>query len=239
MEKRNAVRHPADYLPEPWLQVKIRLPGRSETLPVDLNDVSEQGMAFTSVEGKVALSPLDPVEITTPDGATLKGEVRYMREKPIQLTRLGIALSTPVKSLSEMVRRPRQTSDRIRKVLYQGKEIIISDFSGMNGPDLAAVIEEAKKVIHSHPPYSVLSITDCTGARPSKENFDLLLPFVKSNQPYMLASTTVGIEGATKFLLNLMVRVSNRNIRAFSTYEEAKDWLVSERFSVTEPLTLE
>ncbi|MBL8992633.1 MAG: hypothetical protein JNM63_04785, partial [Spirochaetia bacterium] len=53
------------------------------------------------------------------------------------------------------------------------------------------------------------------------------------------ASTTVGIEGATKFLLNLMVRVSNRNIRAFSTYEEAKDWLVCEPFSVTESLTLD
>lgn len=239
MEKRSASRKPAEYLPESWLQVKVKIPGRGETFALDLNDLSEAGMAFTAGEGQVPLSPLDAVEITTPDGSELKGQVLYVRDKPIRLTRFGIGLPAPVKALAELIRSPKTESSYVRTITYQGKNVIISDFSGANGPELAKRIEAAKKIIHASPPYSALSITDCTGARPSKENFDLLLPFVKSNQPYMLASTTVGIEGATKFLLNLMVRVSNRNIRAFSTYEEAKDWLVSERFSVTESLTLE
>jgi hypothetical protein len=118
---------------------------------------------------------------------------------------------------------------RIQVVQHKGKDILIQDFSGLKpGDEFRTGIEEARTYIASRPPKSVLSIFDGTGAIYNAEVVSVLKEFTKHNEPYMKASTVVGIEGILSIALMAVSRFSGRVFKTFKDRQSAMDWLVEQ-----------
>jgi hypothetical protein len=115
---------------------------------------------------------------------------------------------------------------RIKFIEHRGKQILHLDFSGAKADEVLAVIEKAKTVISAKPAGSVRTLTDVTGAAFNSEVSDAMKAFVNHNKPYVSASAVVGVTGLKQIIYNAVVKFSGRNLVAFDTTDQAKDWLV-------------
>ncbi len=115
---------------------------------------------------------------------------------------------------------------RIGYVQHKGRRILIEDFSGLRpGRELEATLEEAKTIVQSRPPKSAVVLVDVTGMRFDKDTLDMMKELAASNEPYVKASTLVGVGGLLQVGLLAVSRFSERNFKTFSAREEALDWL--------------
>jgi len=116
--------------------------------------------------------------------------------------------------------------NRIRYIQHNGNKILLQDFSGLvPGKELLATLDEARTVVQSQPPKSVVVLVDVTNMRFDKDSLDRMKELAASNEPYVKASTIVGIGGLLQVGLVAISRFSGRNFRTFLTREEALDWL--------------
>ncbi len=70
-------------------------------------------------------------------------------------------------------------------------------------------------------------LTDVTEAHYDKEVADAMKEFVKNNTPYVKASAVVGADGVRLILLQTVIFLSRREIKAFPDRNSAMDWLTS------------
>lgn len=116
--------------------------------------------------------------------------------------------------------------ERVRFILYKGREIFLLDFSGLNLEDVYPLIERSKTMIQSRPEQSLLTLTDVTNTRFDDALTNRLKQFTAENRPYVRAAAIVGISGLKKILLDAVMIFSKRKFHAFETIEQAKEWLV-------------
>lgn len=118
--------------------------------------------------------------------------------------------------------------DRVRFIEYQGKSILLQDFSGMTyGPDFLEGIAHAKRIITSQPPKSVLTVFDASGGSFTPEVLAIMKEYTRSNTPYIKCATVVGIKGLLNVALFAVRNASRREVYAFPTREAALDFLVT------------
>jgi hypothetical protein len=118
---------------------------------------------------------------------------------------------------------------RIGFVEHRGKKIMVMDFTGARpGDEFATSLAEAKAWIASQPAKSVLSIFDATGAVYNIEVMEALKGFTKHNEPFMKASTVVGVEGLLKVGLTAVSKFSGRTFKTCNDRQSAMDWLVEQ-----------
>ena len=117
---------------------------------------------------------------------------------------------------------------RVSTIEYEGVSIILIDWTELNLEGISELMEEARAIIHSSPPLSVLALSDFTDTRYDKATTDMLAEYAASNKPYMKASALVGITGMKKILYNVAKRISGRNFSLHETREEAIRWLASQ-----------
>lgn len=89
-------------------------------------------------------------------------------------------------------------------------------------------MKEVKAYIHGQPlmsVYSLASIEDMHFNTTIKDMFNELL---KSNKPYVKASAIVGVTGLKQIVFNGIMKISGRDVKAFSSIAEAKDWLAQQ-----------
>jgi hypothetical protein len=118
---------------------------------------------------------------------------------------------------------------RISFVEHRGKQIIVMDFSHLRpGDEFLASVAEAKAWISSRPAKSILSIFDATGAVYNLEVVTVMKDFTKHNEPFIKASTVVGIEGLLNIALTAVSKFSGRTFKTFKDRPSAMDWLVEQ-----------
>ena len=117
---------------------------------------------------------------------------------------------------------------RVKYIYHNVRQILFLDFSGCKVEDFQTIIKEAEKLIRAEPPYSVLTLTDVTGAKYNLEVTQALKEFVKGNKPFVKAGAVVGLDALKKIIYNSVMHFSGRNLLAFDNIEKAKDWLVEE-----------
>jgi hypothetical protein len=118
---------------------------------------------------------------------------------------------------------------RISFVEHRGKRIIVMDFSHLRpGDEFLASVAEAKAWFATQPPKSALSIFDATGAVYNLEVINVLKHFTKHNEPFVKASSVVGIEGLLNIGLTAVSKFSGRTFKAFRDRPSAMDWLVEQ-----------
>lgn len=117
---------------------------------------------------------------------------------------------------------------RIKFVTHQGRRVLFLDYSQRDAAGLNTLSEEGHRVISREPPNSLLTLTDVTGTSFDQESVELLKARVAANAPYVRRAAVVGLSGLQRLIYEAVKLFTKRNIRAFSTRQEALDWLIKD-----------
>ncbi len=108
---------------------------------------------------------------------------------------------------------------------HQSKNIVLVDLTGNQPDETVKVVEEAKKIIARSSPKSCRVLTDVKGAVYSKHVAEAIKDFVRHNSPYIKTSVVVGAEGRAAILLQTVIFLTHRDLKAFNKREDALNWL--------------
>ncbi len=114
----------------------------------------------------------------------------------------------------------------VQFVEHKGKKILHLNFVGCKPKEVLDIILEAKSVIASQPEKSILTLTDVTDTSFNTDVSDAMKEFAAHNKPFVIAGAVVGITGLKQIIFNAVLKFSGRHLAAFTSVEEAKDWLV-------------
>jgi hypothetical protein len=117
--------------------------------------------------------------------------------------------------------------ERVRFITHAEKNILFLNFAGCPVSEVLAVIDEAKQVIRTRPPASLLTLTDVTDARFDATVTERMKEFAAHNKPYVRAAAIVGITGLKKVIFEAALMFSKRKIHIFENAEDAKAWLAT------------
>ncbi|MCJ7771920.1 MAG: hypothetical protein MUP22_02180 [Desulfobacterales bacterium] len=119
------------------------------------------------------------------------------------------------------------TKNRISWIDYKGKKILFTDYSNATPDEMITTVKESVSVSATQEKKSLLQIVDVTDVKYDRNSWQIMRQGAKDAEPYSKASAVLGVDAAKKFFLTVAKMVSKRNIKAFDSVEEAKDWLVS------------
>jgi hypothetical protein len=118
--------------------------------------------------------------------------------------------------------------ERIKFIEHKGKKILHLDFTQARADEVIQIIREAKGVIAAQPEKSILTLTDVTNIKFNSAAADAMKEFASHNKPYVSAAAVVGVTGLKQVIYNAVVRFTGRNLVAFDSHGQAKDWLVTQ-----------
>lgn len=117
---------------------------------------------------------------------------------------------------------------RIQFVEHNGTRLLHLNLSNAGAQDVINVINKATPVIAAQPERSIRTLTDVTGLTFNHEATEALKQFTRHNKPYVIAGAVVGVTGLKQIIYNSVLKFSGRNIVAFNTLDEAKNWLATQ-----------
>ncbi len=118
--------------------------------------------------------------------------------------------------------------DRIHFIQHKGKPIMLVDFSHCTPQQMALLVDEVQCRIAEHPPASLLTLADYTGAQIDKAVATRIKAALTMDRPYVKRSAWVGTESLHAVFYENFKNFSQRDFPTFATREEAMDWLVSD-----------
>ena len=117
------------------------------------------------------------------------------------------------------------------KIEHKGVDIAYLDYRNLKMPaDFSTKVKETMERIvfyQENKIDNILVLTDLTGSFIFGDATKYLKESTKLGRPFIKKSAVIGISGAKKVLLNMINVFSGYQTKAFSSIEEAKDWLVS------------
>jgi dihydroxyacetone kinase DhaKLM complex PTS-EIIA-like component DhaM len=119
--------------------------------------------------------------------------------------------------------------DRLRSLTHRGKHVLMADCSGCNPDQLIALFDEVEELVAQESGRTLLIIADFTGAQFNKQAADRMKVVAAKDRAHVHRAALVGAEAIGEVYLREMESFSARKFLAFSTREEALDWLVSEQ----------
>ena len=109
----------------------------------------------------------------------------------------------------------------------EGIPILYVDFSIMKTKEeVLDLISLAKKSISIRPPKSIFTLTNLSNMYFNTEVYTAISDYARMNEPYVKASAVVGLSGLMMIFYNGFLKLSKRDVRAFSTEEEAVNYLL-------------
>ncbi|HEY4218563.1 MAG TPA: hypothetical protein VGM67_15590 [Gemmatimonadaceae bacterium] len=107
-----------------------------------------------------------------------------------------------------------------------GVALCTCDFSHLVTDEAALdAIEEARSLMGSATPKSLLVLTDITGSRLTLPVIAALRDLVAQNEPFVRKSAVIGMSVVHRVALNQIMRLTGREIHEFPSREFAMDWL--------------
>jgi hypothetical protein len=108
----------------------------------------------------------------------------------------------------------------------EGRRFLTFDLSDVRGDDEAMTeIAKVRRIIDDSPPKSLRVLTVVTGSRLSLTVIKALRDMAANNEPVVYRSAVVGLTVVHRAALQQIVEVADRDIREFSSHEEAMEWL--------------
>ena len=118
--------------------------------------------------------------------------------------------------------------ERLRFIKHKGHAIYLIDFTNCAAKELLLLLDLIRADIARHPPGSVLTLADFTGAQFDKNVATRMKEVLTLDRPYVKRSAWVGTESLPQVFVEHFKNFSQRDFNAFKTREEAMDWLVKE-----------
>jgi hypothetical protein len=113
-------------------------------------------------------------------------------------------------------------------IQYQGKSIFFADFSNLQTiSEIESVITENKAFMKKQSANSMFTLTTIEGMHFNNEIKELFIELGKHNKPYVKAGALVGVTGLKQIMYNGIMKLIGRDMKLFSTIEQAQQWLVS------------
>ncbi len=122
--------------------------------------------------------------------------------------------------------------DRIRFLDYQGKKVLLLDFTHCTAEDVFDMMPEVQQIVTSQPAESVLVLADYSGGTFSRESVRRMKEVAARDKPHVRRAAVVGAKSMPRALFRGIEDFSSRDFPEFSTREEALAWLVSEKGEV-------
>ncbi len=118
--------------------------------------------------------------------------------------------------------------ERIQFMQHKGRQILHLDLTNAKATEVVQLVRDATPVIAAQPAKSLRTLTDVTNMNFNTEATEALKQFTKHNKPFVIAGAVVGVTGLKQIIYNAVLKFSGRNIVAFDTLEQAKDWLATQ-----------
>jgi len=118
--------------------------------------------------------------------------------------------------------------ERIQFIQHKGKQLLHLDLADAKASEVVQLVRDAMPVIADQPVRSLRTLTDVTNMKFNGEATEALKQFTKHNKPYVIAGAVVGVTGLKQIIYNAVLKFSGRNLVAFDTLDEAKDWLATQ-----------
>jgi hypothetical protein len=116
-----------------------------------------------------------------------------------------------------------------RIIGYKHIQIVYIDFSNLKkAEEIYSVIENAESYIHRQLPRSLYILTNLTGMHFNNEIFNHITAYAKGNNPFVKRSAVVGMSGMMQIFYNTFTRITGREVRAFNSEIDAKQYLLGE-----------
>jgi hypothetical protein len=123
---------------------------------------------------------------------------------------------------------PEPAGSRVQFIMHRGKRVLSINYAHCDVAQMKAVAEEGHRMIAREMPNSVLTLNDVTGTSFDHESVEALKSKVAANAPFVRRAAVVGISGLQRLIYEAVKLFTKRSIPAFSTREEALDWLVQD-----------
>ncbi len=116
---------------------------------------------------------------------------------------------------------------RTKWIDYKGKEILLDDYTNLQGEELVETIEVLTNHLMNSGKKEILLLIDLNNSYTNKEVVNAFTEAGKRVRPVVKRTAVLGITGVKKILLNVVNKLSSIDANPFSTEEDAKDWLIS------------
>ena len=118
--------------------------------------------------------------------------------------------------------------DRIKFIEYQGKQILLLDFSQADAHQMQLLLEYVRITVAKHGHESLVTLADFTGAEVDHAVATKIKEVLTLDRPFVKKTGWVGSESIPHAFMENFHSFSQREIVTFKTREEAMDWLVGE-----------
>ncbi len=110
---------------------------------------------------------------------------------------------------------------------YKGKRIFYAHYDHLTMEDFRAEVVAVEEEVFKQPKNSILLLVDITSQIISPEVLNLSKNTALHCQPWLRKTAIIGVTGAKKAIIDIVMKFSGNKILAFETAEQAKDWLVA------------
>ncbi|MCP4601322.1 MAG: STAS/SEC14 domain-containing protein [Proteobacteria bacterium] len=117
--------------------------------------------------------------------------------------------------------------ERERVIYYKGKMILINDWSNLHGDEALRIIALHSDALIRRGRRNILNLVDVTGGFVNKEVLSALKADAKETQYYYKKIAVIGVVGVLQYFLHIVNAFSGIGVKAFSTEEEALEWLIT------------
>ena len=118
--------------------------------------------------------------------------------------------------------------ERVSHITFRDHTVLLADCSDCDADQLAAVIDDVPRHVTIEPHGSVLLLADFSRSVFNKDTVEHLKLAAVFDRPHLKKSAWVLTENLPKALYDSVRTFSGREIRTFSTREEALQYLVSD-----------
>ena len=118
--------------------------------------------------------------------------------------------------------------ERICFIDHQGKKVLVVDFSKCPAPKVEEIARTVPDYVTAQPLNSVLVLTDFTGAVFSQDALRALKETAVFDKPFIKKSALLGTQSFPRDFYEEITSFSRRDLRIFTTREEALTWLVTD-----------
>lgn len=119
------------------------------------------------------------------------------------------------------------SSERMRRIMHEGKEIFLMDYSGLKESEMIALTNQHAAIVvtEGKESYFIANYEDTYG---TPNYMKAAHAFTKATKPFIPKGAFLGIHGPKVALLKGVTFFLQVNFKAFNTEQEALDFLASE-----------
>jgi hypothetical protein len=112
-----------------------------------------------------------------------------------------------------------------RWIDHKGQKLFWADYSSLLYDAFQAELILVDAELAKQPPKSARCLVDTRGMIITPREFELFKKYAVSTQAHVAKTAVLGVTGARKVMMDMLIKFANMSLTAFDDLEQAKDWL--------------